>query len=52
MKRPLDDQYDDGDDYSQPKRRRGGDYGGKIDLRFLLASKVIYIYNNTVHSLI
>ena len=43
IKRPLDDDYEEEDD--DRKRRRGD--GPKVELRFLLASKVglnVYIY--------
>lgn len=41
IKRPLDDDYEEDED--DHKRRRGD--GPKVELRFLLASKVGYIMN-------
>lgn len=41
IKRPLDDDYEEDED--DHKRRRGD--GPKVELRFLLASKVGYITN-------
>lgn len=43
IKRPLDDDYEEDED--DHKRRRGD--GPKVELRFLLASKVRYIKDIT-----